>query len=157
MVGEGGDWNSSSTTIPTSRLLSHRGWKFWYQGPYFAPRLSVHWLIQAIHSIPTLPMCHYKYNERLEKVEIGIHPPQPSPHSGFWVAGGENFSSRPVPTFHTKIEHVQTDLAISHQLDLPISHYKYKGWLDMVEIAIWALLWHNIFGKALANRISNCY
>ena len=41
-------------------------------------------------------MCHYKYNERLEKVEIGIHPPQPSPHSGFWVAGGESFRTRPL-------------------------------------------------------------
>ena len=55
----------------------------------FKPKLCLYWLIQAIHSIPTLPMCHYKYNEWLEKVEIGIHPPQPSPHSNFWVEGGE--------------------------------------------------------------------
>ena len=157
MVGEDGDWNSSSTTVTTPWLLSHWWWKFWcmmvpspyisYQdracrdwfshftssqpfqslyisimngltwlrlvygrwndhhnlfssservqiwlGPHllFAPRLCVYWLIHAIHSIPTLPMYHYMYNEWLEKVEIGIHPPEPSPHPCFWVAGGES-------------------------------------------------------------------
>ena len=35
MVGEGGDWNSSSRTVPTPRLLSRRWWKFRYQAPTF--------------------------------------------------------------------------------------------------------------------------
>ena len=49
-------------------------------------------------------------------VEIGIHPPQTSPHP-------PTFESRVVkilagvPTFHTKIEHVETEIAISYQLD----------------------------------------
>ena len=62
----------------------------------FEPRLCGCWLFQAIHSIPTLPMCHYKYNEWLEKVETGIHPPKLSPHPGFWVAGDENFGAWPL-------------------------------------------------------------
>eukprot|EP00956_Cyclotella_meneghiniana_P000154 scaffold228_cov56-Cyclotella_meneghiniana.AAC.9 len=36
----------------------------------FTPRLSEFGLIWAVHSIPTLPMFHYKYNEWLGKVEI---------------------------------------------------------------------------------------
>ena len=35
MVGEGGDWNSSSTTVTTSWLLSRRWWKFRYHAPTF--------------------------------------------------------------------------------------------------------------------------
>ena len=54
MVGEGSDWNSSSTTVTTPWLLSHGWWKFW--------------CIMA-------------------------------------------------PTFHTKIERVQTDSAISQHLN----------------------------------------
>ena len=38
----------------------------------FTPRWSMFGLIQEFHSILTLPMSHYKYNEWLEKVEIGI-------------------------------------------------------------------------------------
>ena len=45
----------------------------------FTPRLSEFGLIQAIHISLTLPMSHYKYNEWLDKVEIGINCPQPSP------------------------------------------------------------------------------
>ena len=59
----------------------------------FEPKLCGCWLIEAIHSIPTIPMCHYNYNEWLEKVDIGIHPPPPSSHSGFWVMGDENFGA----------------------------------------------------------------
>ena len=43
------------------------------EGPYcFTLRLCVFKLIQQFHSSLTLPMSHYKYNEWLEKVEIGI-------------------------------------------------------------------------------------
>ena len=43
------------------------------------PRLSEFGPIQAIHISLTLPMSHYMYNEWLDKVEIGINCPQPSP------------------------------------------------------------------------------
>ena len=46
-------------------------------------------------------MCHYKYDEWLEKVEIGIHPPQLSPHPGFWVASGESFGTMPLHFIQT--------------------------------------------------------
>eukprot|EP00956_Cyclotella_meneghiniana_P010671 scaffold14920_cov78-Cyclotella_meneghiniana.AAC.1 len=80
MVGEGGDWNSSFTTVTTPRLLSHR-WRleFILNNRHHTPAFES----RPIHSIPSLPMCHYKYNEWLEKVEIRIHPQQPSPHPGF--------------------------------------------------------------------------
>ena len=71
-------------------------------------------------------------------VEIGIHPPQPSPHPNFWIEGGENFGLgsicftpslsvyRLIQPFHISSSH-------------PISRYKYDEWLDKVEIGIWAL------------------
>ena len=161
MVGEGSDWNSSSTTVTTPAAFESRVMKSLVHGPYisyqdracrdwfchftasppfqslftsimngltwlrlvyghrngrhnlfskservqiwlaahcllFEPRLCGCWLIQAIHSIPTIPIYHYKYNEWLEKVETGIHHPQPSPHPGFWVAGDENFGAWPL-------------------------------------------------------------
>ena len=60
--------------------------------PLLTLRLSEFWLVQAIHSIMTLPFSHHKYNEWFCKVEIWIHHPQPTPHPYFWVMGGDNFS-----------------------------------------------------------------
>ena len=82
MVGEGGDWNLSSTTVTTLWLLSHRGWKFWCIWPlFFTPSLSVCRLIQLFHRISTLTISLHKYNVWLDMVEIGIWslrwPPQP--------------------------------------------------------------------------------
>ena len=72
MVVQGWDWNSSSTTITTPWLLSCGWLQFWLQYPtYFIPRWSMFGLIQEFHSISTIPISHYKYNERLWKVEIG--------------------------------------------------------------------------------------
>ena len=68
----------------------------------------------------------------LDKVEIWIHGPQPSPHLEFWVEGGENFALgslrftprlsvyRLIQPFHISPTH-------------PISHHKYnegviQGW-----------------------------
>eukprot|EP00956_Cyclotella_meneghiniana_P027199 scaffold60476_cov118-Cyclotella_meneghiniana.AAC.1 len=59
---------------------------------------------------------HHMYNEWLDKVKIGIHHPQPSPHPDFRVTGGDNFVFLPL-MFHTKIERVWTDSSNSHQLD----------------------------------------
>ena len=80
---------------PTFELWVGRG--FWLKCPTFHTKMEHVWiLIQEVHSIPTLPTSHCKYNEWLEKVETGIHPQQPSPHPGFWVAGVENFDNRPL-------------------------------------------------------------
>ena len=45
-------------------------------------RLSVPRVMQAIHIniSSTLLISYHKYVKWLDKVEIGIHPPQPSPH-----------------------------------------------------------------------------
>eukprot|EP00956_Cyclotella_meneghiniana_P028661 scaffold67453_cov76-Cyclotella_meneghiniana.AAC.1 len=75
------------------------GYKFgiWLgSNPLFAPRLSEFGLIRAIHSISTLPIIHHSYTKWLDTVEIGINPPQPSPHPDFRVTtGGENFGWDP--------------------------------------------------------------
>ena len=59
--------------------------QIWLDGPIplFTPGLSVFGLVQAIHSISTLPIYHHSYIKCLDMVEIGIHPPQPSPHPAF--------------------------------------------------------------------------
>ena len=64
--------------------------------PLFTQRLSDFGPIQAVHSISSFPMSHYKYNKWLEKVEIWIHHVLPSPHPSFWVTGGESFGTRPL-------------------------------------------------------------
>eukprot|EP00956_Cyclotella_meneghiniana_P026919 scaffold59391_cov123-Cyclotella_meneghiniana.AAC.1 len=61
-------------------------------------------------------MSHHMYDECLDKVGIGIHHPQPSPHPDFGVTGGDNFGFPPL-MFHTKIECVWTHSIYSHQLD----------------------------------------
>ena len=38
--------------------------------PLFIPRLSDYGLIQAVHSISTIPISHHEYNEWLRNVEI---------------------------------------------------------------------------------------
>ena len=43
--------------------------------------LSVPRVIQAIHISSTLLISYHKYVKWLDKVEIGIHPPQPSPYT----------------------------------------------------------------------------
>ena len=55
----------------------------WPKSALFTPRFSKFGLIRKFHSISTLSITHCKYNEWLEKVEIGTHSLQPSPYSGF--------------------------------------------------------------------------
>ena len=57
----------------------------WPAYPLFTPRLSVFGLIQAIHISTTLPISNHQYVKWLDNIEIGIHPPQPSPHTHFRV------------------------------------------------------------------------
>ena len=81
--------------------LSHEGGRNW--GCLYQPltlRLGDFGLIGATLSISPLPVAHFKYDEWLCKLEIWIQHVQPSPHSVFWVAGGDNFGSRPLYISH---------------------------------------------------------
>eukprot|EP00956_Cyclotella_meneghiniana_P010365 scaffold14354_cov36-Cyclotella_meneghiniana.AAC.1 len=78
----------------------------------FTPRWCMLGLIEEYHSISTLPTSHYKCNEWLEDVEIGV-----------WAL-----------KWSTQLEY--------HSIStLPTSHYKYNEWLVKVEIVVWALKW----------------
>ena len=73
-----------SKMVATTYFLGREGLKLAYtRFPLLTTRLSEFGLSGAIHNISTLPISHYKYNEWFCKVEIGIHPPQPSPHPYF--------------------------------------------------------------------------
>ena len=48
--------------------------------PLFTPRLSEFGPNQAIHICLTLPISHHYYSKWLDKVDIGIHCPQPYSH-----------------------------------------------------------------------------
>ena len=93
------------------------GYKFGLAQTHFSHPdwVCTDWFRQFTASQP-FQSFHHEYVEWLDMVEIGIHPPQPSPHPNFWVEGGEIFGYK-APTFHTKFECVQTDSAISYQLD----------------------------------------
>eukprot|EP00956_Cyclotella_meneghiniana_P019767 scaffold34309_cov43-Cyclotella_meneghiniana.AAC.1 len=58
---------------------------------HLTPRWSMFGLNKGYHSISTLPTSHYKYNEWLEKVEIGVWALKWSPPRD-GVSGG--YSSR---------------------------------------------------------------
>ena len=99
-------------------VFRSQGWGQSWLGPcpLFASSLSEFGLIWAIHSIPTLPFSNHKYDEWFCKDEIWIHHPQPTPHPGFWVVGGDDFGSSTL-TFHTKMEYVWSDWRISLHLN----------------------------------------
>eukprot|EP00956_Cyclotella_meneghiniana_P004559 scaffold5623_cov74-Cyclotella_meneghiniana.AAC.1 len=81
-------------------------------------------------------MYHYKYNEWLDKVEIGIHCPIPSPHPATTVTGSENFDSRPTH-ITPRLSEFGLIQAIHISLALPMYHYNnYNEWSDKVEIGI---------------------
>ena len=121
--------------------FSHRWGQSWLGPcPLFTPRLSEFGLIWAIHSISTLPFSHHKYNEWFCRAEIWIHHPQPTPHPGFWVVGGDNFGTstlRFTPRW-SMFGLIQEVHSIS---TLPMSHHKYYEWCEKVEIGICALKW----------------
>ena len=117
-----------------------QSWLCLFLFPLFTPRLCEFGLIEAIHSISTLSMSHCKYDEWFCKLKIWIHHPQPSPRTGFWVVGGDNFGSgtlrfRP---WWSMFGLIQEFHSIS---TLPTSHYKYNEWLEKVEIGVWAVKW----------------
>ena len=75
----------------------------------FTPIRSMFGLIVEFHSISSLPTSHYKYDEWLEKVEIGTWALKWSPQRVFQSRVGSKLAW-PFSTFHTKIEWVWTDL-----------------------------------------------
>ena len=68
---QGWDLSSSCITITTHPLWVMGGDKFGSSILHFTPRWSMFGLIKEYHSISTLPTSYYKYNEWLDKVEIG--------------------------------------------------------------------------------------
>ena len=82
----------------------------------FTPRWSMFGLIKEYQSISTLPTSHHKYDEWLEKVEIGIWALKRSPQRVFQSRVGSKLAW-PLSTFHTKVEWVWTVLGNSHQLN----------------------------------------
>ena len=106
------------------------------EGPYvsYQDGVCLKWS-QEFHSISTLPMSHYKYNEWLCKVEIWIHHVKPSPHLNFCVVSGENFGSRPL-RFTPRWSMSVLIQAIHSISTLSMSNCNCNGWLSKVEIWI---------------------
>ena len=103
--------------------------------------VSLNWLGQFTASQPQhVSLWVYKYNEWMCKLEIWIHYPQPSPHPGFWVVGGDNFGSSTL-RFTPRWNMFGLNQEFHSISTLPASHYKYNEWLEKVEIGIWALKW----------------
>ena len=80
--------------------------------PLFTPGSSAFGLVQAIDSSLTLPMSHHKHDEWLDKVELVFLNLKWSPQAVFESQVGTNVA-RSTPTFHTNIECVWTNSAIS--------------------------------------------
>ena len=142
MVGEGWDWYICSEMVTTMCFSVTGGVKVQScvgPCPLFTPRLSEFGLIWAIHSISTLLISCYKYNEWFCKVEIWVHHVQPSPHPGFWVMGGVDFGFRPL-RFTPRWSMFGLIQEVHSISTFPTPHYKYDEWLQKVEIGtIWAL------------------
>ena len=97
---------------------------FWFAGGdnfgsrplHFTPRWSIFRLIQEFHSSLTLPTSHYKYNEWLEKGEIGIWALIWSPQSVLGHGWGWSWLGL-YSTFDTEIEWLWTDYNNSQHLN----------------------------------------
>eukprot|EP00956_Cyclotella_meneghiniana_P008363 scaffold11244_cov75-Cyclotella_meneghiniana.AAC.1 len=69
----------------------------------FTPRWSMFGLIQEVHNISTLPTPHYKYDEWLEKVEIGIWALKWSPQRVFQSRVGSQLAWPLCPLFTPRL------------------------------------------------------
>ena len=135
MVLQGWDLNSSSTTNATPWLLSSGWWRFRLLSTLrFTPRWSMFGVIEEFHSILTLPMSHHRYNEWLEKVEIGICALWWSPQRVFQSLVGSKLAWPYCPLFTPRLSEFGLIGAIHSISTLPISHFKYNEWLDKVQI-----------------------
>ena len=75
----------------------------------FTPKLGLFKFTQSFFSSLTRPTSHYKYNEWLYKIEIGIHYVYSSKHPDFWVMDDDNFSSTSLLLHYTNIKYVCTN------------------------------------------------
>ena len=91
MVSHGWDWNSSPPTISKLQFSSRGWWNFWLRSLRFTPSLNVYRLNQPFHISLTLPISHYKYNEWLDKVEIGVWALKWSPQTCFVIMSEYKF------------------------------------------------------------------
>ena len=95
---------------------------------HFTPRCSIFGWIQEAHSITTLPTSHYKYNEWLEKVEIGIciWALKWLPQCDFLSNGWGQSCPSPCPIFTPRLSEFGLIWAIHCISLLSMSHYKYN-------------------------------
>ena len=82
----------------------------------FTTRWCTFGLVQDFHSISAPPTSHYKYDKWFEMVEIEVWGLKWSPQHGFQSRVGSKLAW-PIPTLHTKIEWVWTDLGNSQHLN----------------------------------------
>ena len=109
---------------------------FWHQD-----WVSLDWFGQFTDSISNLPFSDHMYNEWFSMVEIWIHHPQPMPHPGFGVTGGDDFGSSSTLRFTPRWSMFGLIQGFHSISTLPMSHHKYNEWFEKVEIGICALWW----------------
>ena len=118
-------------------FFSHRWCRSWLDpSPLFIPRLSEFGLIQAIHSISTLSISHYKYNEWFFKVEIGEWSLKWSPPHVFQSLWCCQSWLDPSPLLIPRLSEFGLIRAILSISTLPLYHCKYDEWFCKVEIWI---------------------
>ena len=101
----------------------------------FKPRWRVFGSIQEFHSISTLPVSHYKYNEWLQRVEIGIWALKWSSQCVLSHGWGK-VGLACIPIFKPPLSGFGQIWAIHSISTLPMSHCKYDEWFCKVEIWI---------------------
>ena len=82
--------------------------KNWLRSLCPTPKMSLYKLIQPFQISLTHPISHYKYDEWLEKVEIGVWSLKCVPQPIFWSWVG-TILALSKSTFCTQIEYVHTD------------------------------------------------
>ena len=100
----------------------------------FTPSWSKFGLIVEFHSISSLPTSHYKYDEWLEKVEIGTWALKWSPQRVFQSRGWGQSLPDPFPLFTPRLSEFGRIWAIHSISAPPMSHCKYDGWLCKVDV-----------------------
>ena len=128
--------------VATTCFLVLSGYKFGLAQTHFSHPdwVCTDWFRQFTASQP-FQSFHHEYVEWLDMVEIGIHPPQPSPHPNFLVEGGAIFRWGGPHVSHQVWAYTDLFSKFIISSTHPISHYKYNEWLDKVEIDVWALKW----------------
>ena len=108
--------------------------------PLSISRLWVFASVRPYHSSWTVPMSHYEYNKRINKVEIGIHSLSWSLQAEFSVMCGDNLGSGS-PLSISRLWVFASVRPYHSSLTVPMSHYEYNKWINKVEIGIYSLSW----------------